>query len=429
MRLRQLCIIICWFLLMNESQVLAGSDGQSGEQQAGEKGNALFKKKHYAKALNEYLLLKGQYPIITQRIAKCYWQLKKRKEAIDVLQGFLAQTSEQSNSSIKKYRDEAHSLLQKWRKLKVLKEESLKMQGPPKPTTSAPTSAPSLPGSVGTMGQTPAPPQQAASAASQSPMLQCHPQSRQSSLSARQSATPKRPVMLAVNPGVFVMGRFADPNAPDQQPHTVCLQHGYWLAETEVTQQQYGAVTGSNPSVQPRGDAYPVNMVSFVDAVTYCNKLSQQENLGVCYVVDGQKVELLHDCEGYRLPTEAEWEFAAQAGSAHRYAGSDLPDEVAVYNVKSHLQPSEVGTRKANAWMFLDMSGNVGEWVWDWYSSTYSPEGADPFGPRSSNQGRVSRGGSCLSSVDGITTAARLALDPKNSYRHIGFRIARTFPR
>jgi formylglycine-generating enzyme required for sulfatase activity len=241
--------------------------------------------------------------------------------------------------------------------------------------------------------------------------------------------------MLPIRAGWFQMG------STDKKPgifkvhpvHDVLIQMAFEMSETEVTQAQYQAVMGRNPSYySDERDAshLPVERVSWFDAVEYCNALSKREGLTPCYQLMGQTVmwPRAPDCRGYRLPTEAEWEYAARTGGPIEYAGSNDAKEVAWIDSNSGNRPHRVGTKKANAWGLHDMSGNVREWVWDWYVeySVHVPT-ADPSGP-SAGDLRVLRGGSFFDGAVDARVASRSANAPTYRGNHVGFRLARSFP-
>lgn len=240
----------------------------------------------------------------------------------------------------------------------------------------------------------------------------------------------RRPKMMVLPVGEFRMGSQL---SLDEQPvHAVKISKRFALSETEVTQGQYQAVMGENPSRfkdLPDWEMLPVEQVSWLDAVKYCNKLSASEGLSPCYVLQGDEVRWEGlECQGYRLPTEAEWEYAARADESTAYAGSDRLDEVAWHSGNSGDKTHPVGTKKANAWFLRDLSGNVFEWVWDWYASSYKEAGErDPIGPARGSE-RVVRGGSWIF----VAVLARVAIRFGNapSYRgdDVGFRLARSYP-
>lgn len=244
-------------------------------------------------------------------------------------------------------------------------------------------------------------------------------------------AAKRRPKMMVLPVGEFRMG--SQKHSDEQPVHGVKLSKRFALSETEVTQGQYQAVMGENPSHfkdLPDWEMLPVEQVSWLDAVEYCNKLSASEGLSPCYVLlqgDEVKWEGL-ECQGYRLPTEAEWEYAARADETTEYAGSDQFDEVAWHNGNSDSKTHPVGTKKANAWFLRDLSGNVWEWVWDWYAENYKEAGGqDPIGPASGSK-RVMRGGSWRGAAVNARVAHRDRDAPAFHGHNVGFRLARSYP-
>ena len=244
---------------------------------------------------------------------------------------------------------------------------------------------------------------------------------------------PKRPVlrpkMLHLPPGDFRMGSM---DSPREQPvRIVHLTREFALSETEVTQAQYQAVMGSNPSQHkdtPDSAQHPVETVSWFDAVQYCNRLSKLEGLTSCYSIQGKQVEWPDAaCSGYRLPTEAEWEYAARADQPYQYAGSDELDRVAWHNGNSSNTTHPAAQKDPNAWFLYDMSGNVWEWVWDKYNDSYlGAETQDPRGPRAGDN-RVLRGGWFGLEAADARVANRSRSGPADRGDVAGFRLARSF--
>jgi formylglycine-generating enzyme required for sulfatase activity len=205
-----------------------------------------------------------------------------------------------------------------------------------------------------------------------------------------------------IPPGTFQMGCSAGDSECDQDEkpaHSITIKKGFWLGQTPVTQAAYQRVIGSNPS-HFHGEQLPVETVSWNQAKSYCE------------AVEG------------RLPTEAEWEYAARASSdASRYG--DL-NAVAWYLDNSEGKTHNVGLKQANRRELYDMLGNVWEWVGDWYDEKYyakSPS-ADPTGP-ASGKGRVVRGGSWSVGSRYLRSSYRLRFTPVIRYVVIGFRCAR----
>jgi formylglycine-generating enzyme len=200
-----------------------------------------------------------------------------------------------------------------------------------------------------------------------------------------------------------------------------------------VTQGQYQAVMGDNPSsavdcrdygVRPK---LPVFCVDFRQAVAFSNRLSTREGLTPCYSLEGSTGVRWIDraCNGYRLPTEAEWEYAARAGERWRYAGSDDPTAVAWFDENSEGKIHQVGTKNPNAWGLQDMSGNVWEWVWDWHAPYLTGTQRDPAGPETGSS-RVVRGGSFAASALVLRVARRLMNVPSGRGGILGFRLSRS---
>ncbi len=239
--------------------------------------------------------------------------------------------------------------------------------------------------------------------------------------------------LCLVPKGSFIMGSPTTEagRGTDEVQHTVTLTTDFWMAESEVTQRQYRSVVGSTPA-NFKGDDLPVEGVSWYDAVAYCNALSAKEKLTPCYQINGTIVGWADGlkCTGYRLPTEAEWEFAANPVSQPRtlYAGSDTLDGVAWYNGNAGSTTHAVKTKTANGRGLYDLSGNVWEWVWDWYQGTYElPPSMDPTGPAMGSE-RVLRGGAWNYAATEVRVAIRNKIAPAGRNGYLGFRIVRSNP-
>ena len=274
--------------------------------------------------------------------------------------------------------------------------------------------------------------------------------------------------MIKISGGTFQMGSRGEAVAKycnirdDEFPvHSVNLSD-FQIGETEVTQAQWQAVMGSNPEFFGLSAQLPITDVSWYDVIVFCNRLSELHGLTPCYYSDAGFVEAYDkgqywdvrakryvteywdyekwgflpvywnpSANGYRLPTEAEWEYAARGGTSSRgykYAGSNNLDEVGWYedNNGPKLQPHPVGQKKANELGLYDMSGNVWEWCWDWYKLSYpSDPQTNPKGPDSGLY-RVNRGGSWRDVEKFNIISTRGSMSPNARNGIIGFRLAQT---
>lgn len=226
--------------------------------------------------------------------------------------------------------------------------------------------------------------------------------------------------------GTFTMGSPSTETdrLPNEQRHEVTLSRAYYLKATEVTQAEFRALMGTNPShFLSCGEQCPVERVRWQEAVEYCRALSREQGLDDCYDERGV-VESL-DCDGYRLPTEAEWEYAARAGELEPLHGSRL-DDVAWHLGNSGRHTHPVAQRRPNAWGLYDMLGNVWEWTGDGYVPHPTQSVTDPTG---SAPGRVRavRGGSWYGGEGYLRFASRAGSTLNTRDNGIGFRCARTF--
>lgn len=234
----------------------------------------------------------------------------------------------------------------------------------------------------------------------------------------------KPPELVWINPGSFVMGSpiTEDDRVLDEGPlSAVTISKGFWMGKYEVTQAEYLATMGVNPSAFAGDLKRPVENVTWNDATTYCAKLTEQE----------KKAGRLLAGHAYRLPTEAEWEYAARAGTKTRLSYGDDPgyaslDGYAWFGSNSSGTTHPVGTKSPNPWGLYDMHGNVWEWCSDWYSSSYSGGGllslVDPLGIFSGTD-RVIRGGSWKGLNRFCRSASRSSSLPQIPGSNVGFRV------
>ncbi len=232
---------------------------------------------------------------------------------------------------------------------------------------------------------------------------------------------------VRVEGGTFQMGSPNGGDDSERPAHWVTVK-SFNMGKYEVTQREWREIMGNNPS-NFKGDNLPVENVSWYDAVDYCNKRSIKEGLTPAYRGSGDGITCDWNANGYRLPTEAEWEYAAKGGKGspenYTYSGSNSVDAVAWYDGNSGGRTQPVGTKTANSLGIHDMSGNVWEWCWDWYGSYSNSSQTDPWGP-SFGAYRVLRGGSWSDSAGYVRSAFRGNLTPSyRGYVNGGFRLVR----
>jgi formylglycine-generating enzyme required for sulfatase activity len=212
------------------------------------------------------------------------------------------------------------------------------------------------------------------------------------------------------------------------------------MGKYEVTQEEYQALMRTNPS-KFRGDNLPVEQVSWYDAVNYCNVRSRSEGLTPVYTVSGTDVTWNRSANGYRLPTEAEWEYACRAGTTTPYSSGSSVDAAGWYSNNSGSTTHPVGTKQVNVWGLYDMHGNVYEWCWDEYKSyvalgesgyifLVSGSQAGDYSDASSDVSpaadRVLRGGSWSYSGRYARSAYRYGGAPSSRGSGLGFRLVRS---
>jgi uncharacterized repeat protein (TIGR02543 family) len=271
--------------------------------------------------------------------------------------------------------------------------------------------------------------------------------------------------MVSISGGTFTMGSPTTELGRSELEiqHQVTLTQGFYMGKYEVTQAQYQAVMGTNPSgfktpVAPETSTVnrPVEMVSWYDAIVFCNKLSMEEGLSPAYRINGNTdptawgtvptsnnatwdaVQIVASSTGYRLPTEAQWEYACRAGTTTAFNwGTNYISSSRANYYASHVDANNtvagtylqrttmVGNYAPNQWGLYDMHGNVYEWCWDWYGTYANGAQTDPVGAVSGD-GRIIRGGSWY--IDGWCVRSAFRYNYKSpSLRNnsIGFRLVR----
>lgn len=248
--------------------------------------------------------------------------------------------------------------------------------------------------------------------------------------------------MIAIPAGTFRMGNTGSwiASIAEGPAHDVTITKSFLIGKFEVTQKQYFEIMGENPSYY-KGDDLPVETISWIKATEFCNLLSAKEGLQPCYSGKAPKIMCDWNANGYRLPTEAEWEIACKAGTTtDLYNGKEVTvdqcvpldenvDEIAWFCANGEDITHIVGLKKPNAFGLYDMNGNVWEWCWDWFvinNSAYKGEAeTDPIGANAGD-GRIFRGGSFRAFASYQRSSYRTFGNPSLPGRKdIGFRVVR----
>ena len=245
--------------------------------------------------------------------------------------------------------------------------------------------------------------------------------------------------LVLIEGGTFQMGSPATEleRDGDEMLHSVTVSD-FYMAATEVTQREYEAIVGTNPS-ERKGDNLPVENVTWYDAIEFCNALSRQQGLTPCYTVSGKTVTWNRSADGYRLPTEAEWEFAARAKTTTPFSFGDYvhDSDANCYNaygynndasghwVNGYLRHTvEVDKYDANGYGLKNMHGNVAEWTWDWYVGYTQDAAENPTGPEE-GYFKVVRGGGWNDFPKHIRSAYRSAFPADVPLYATGIRLVR----
>lgn len=246
--------------------------------------------------------------------------------------------------------------------------------------------------------------------------------------------------MVLINGGTFEMGSPLSEaeRGNDEIQHKVTVD-SFYMSKTELTQKEYQAVMGENPS-EHQGEDLPVEHVTWYDAIRYCNELSKAEGLTPCYSISGNTVIWNKAADGYRLPTEAEWEYAARANTSTPFHFGDyVQDEDAnCYNAYGYNNDASgswvngylghtvsVYNYNSNDYGLFHMHGNVAEWVWDWYGEYETADAINPTGAESGNY-KIVRGGGWNDFPKHIRSAYRSAVPADVPLYSIGIRLVRS---
>jgi formylglycine-generating enzyme required for sulfatase activity len=241
--------------------------------------------------------------------------------------------------------------------------------------------------------------------------------------------------MVYIEGGTFSMGSPAseDERDIDELLHQVDVS-SFFIGKYEVTQNEYNKIMKENPC-NFKGEKLPVESISWYKAIEFCNKLSISRGLNPAYMLDGTSVMWDKNADGYRLPTEAEWEYACRAGTDTPFnTGGNITTEQANYDGNYPYSDNDkgaflkttmpVGSYPANAWGLYDMHGNVFEWCWDWHANYVRDRQADPTGPASGTF-HIIRGGSWVNGGRALRSACRGIFISGDGNERIGFRLAR----
>jgi formylglycine-generating enzyme required for sulfatase activity/TolB-like protein len=231
--------------------------------------------------------------------------------------------------------------------------------------------------------------------------------------------------MVWVAGGTFRMG--SQVYNGDENPVHMVQVNSFFMSKTQVTQEEYSRVMGTNPS-RFQNPGAPVERITWYEAIEYCNKLSQREGLIPAYSGNNDRIIWDSSANGYRLPTEAEWEYAAQGGNVEtlnfNLPGGNGGDGLAWYKGNSGGITHRVATKTANILGLYDMAGNVWEWCWDRYGPYDEKTQYNPRGP-GLGLNRVVRGGSWNSEEAELRLTYRHIGNPEQRYSDVGFRVVR----
>lgn len=242
-----------------------------------------------------------------------------------------------------------------------------------------------------------------------------------------------------IAPGTFYMGATTNEFQSDTNEypqHLVKITQPFYIGVYEVTQEEFEKTMGFNPSTLKSGIRLPVETLSWFDVIAFCNKLSKKDGLDTCYKISNimkeghhiisANVTWLHEAKGYRLPTEAEWEFACRSGTYTAFPfGKSISSDKANYGDTKRGISLPVDSLTANNWGLYNIVGNVFEWVWDYYGLYTSDTQTNPIGPDFGKE-RVRRSGAYTSPDHHMRSAVRHGVPPGAALFHMGFRLAKS---
>ena len=226
--------------------------------------------------------------------------------------------------------------------------------------------------------------------------------------------------------GTFTMGSPSNERgrSSNEGPQHQVTVSSFYMEKYPVTQASYLEITGKNPS-EFKGPDLPVEQVSWFDAVDYCNKRSLSEGLTPAYAINGSAVAWDRNADGYRLPTEAEWEYACRSGTQTPYSSGNSVNDAGWFSGNSGGRTHPVGEKQPNSWGLYDMHGNVLEWCWDWLGNYTNSAKTDPRGA-STGTSRVYRGGAWYFASNQARSAFRFGNQPFLRSYVVGFRLVRS---
>ncbi len=231
---------------------------------------------------------------------------------------------------------------------------------------------------------------------------------------------------VLVSNGSFIMGN--DKGLDNESPeHKVTITKAFQITKYEISERLWSLVmndTNKYNFVENK----PKSNVSWKDAIKFCNALSRLKGLDTCYIFKGDSIVWIDSIDGWRLPTEAEWEFACRAGTKTEFSGNNIADEMCWYNANSGMNKHTIGTKRANDLQIYDMHGNLWEWCWNWYddNSYLNPITTNPKGPEIGTY-HVLRGGAYNSGTSRIRSSNRtIDFGIDYDFSTVGFRIVRT---